>query len=243
MYSKDVKIVIPARYESKRLPGKPLIDLKGVPMVIRTANTCCDAIGKDNVFVATDDYRIHLVCKEYGINSIDTPTNCLTGTDRVASCVDFLGDCDLIVNVQGDEPLVLKENILKVINDYFKYNITTTGYTKILDKQDFFNPNIVKFAISNDNLIYASRAGIPSNKKLEFYKGFCHVPIYAYKKSDLLKFFKSSKNGKTQLENEEDIEILRLIELGIQVKTSYIKEYKPAIDVHADINKVLGYIE
>lgn len=242
-HSRNVKIVIPARFESKRLPGKPLIDLKGIPMVVRTAQTCIDAVGKNNVYVATDDIRIYNTCKKYGINTITTPTDCLTGSDRVAACLDIFKDVDLIVNVQGDEPLVLKQNILRVIEDFFKTNITTTGYTKILDESDFNNPNIVKFAISNNNLIYASRAGIPSNKLHKYYKAYCHVPIYAYKTSDLVKYYKHSKNGKSPLESFEDIEILRFLELGIPIKASYIEEYRPAIDVESDINKVLSYLE
>lgn len=217
--------------------------LKGKPMVIHTAERCVEALGTENVFVATDDHRIHEVCSVYNINSIDTPRDCLTGTDRVAACLKYLNDADCIVNVQGDEPLVLTENIFSIIDDFFKFKVPTTGYAKILNKEDFFNPNIVKFATSNEYLIYASRAGIPSSKTQEFYNGYCHVPIYAFSVEDLKKFSKKGKTGKTYLEKLEDIEILRLIELGIPVKTSYIKEYRPAVDIKADIKKVLKYLE
>lgn len=241
--NRNFKIIIPARYESKRLPGKPLIKLKGVPMVVRTALTCIEAVGRDNVFVATDDIRIHTSCRDYNINTFDTPQNCITGSDRVAYCLKFFDDLDCIVNVQGDEPLVLKENILSIIDDFYKSGYSTTGYSKIIHEEDFINPNIIKFAISNEKLIYASRAGIPSNKHSRFYKAYCHVPIYAYKPEDLKKFYSQATKGKTYLEQLEDIEILRLLELGIKVKTSYIKEYRPAIDIQADIKKVLKYLE
>lgn len=235
-------IIIPARFESIRLPGKPLIMLKEIPMVIRTALTCVKVVGRQNVYLTTDDSRIESVCKNYKIQCIRTSSKCLTGTDRVAEAYFELKDkYDIIVNVQGDEPLVLEENILTIINDFKKNKTTTTGACKINLEEDFLNYNIVKFAITSSNLLqYASRAGIPSNKTGKFFQHLCHVPIYAYTKKDLMKIY--NQKNKTYLESIEDIEILRFLELGCKVSISILDKYLPAIDVKDDIKKVLNYL-
>lgn len=234
-------IIIPARYESHRLPGKPLVMLKGIPMVIRTALTCIETIGKENTYVATNDSRIEDKCIEYEVNCIRTTSNCLTGTDRVAEAYLRLGKgYETIVNVQGDEPLVLKDNIVKIIEAHKAKGGIVTGAAKIETEEDFRSYNIVKFAISNETLIYASRAGIPSNKIGEFYEHFCHVPIYAFDEKQLLLF--SSRKTKSYLEQIEDVEILRSLELGSKVNISYIDRYYPAVDVKEDIKKVLKFL-
>jgi len=237
----DTCIIIPARYESHRLPGKPLVMLKGIPMVIRTALTCIETIGKENTYIATNDSRIEDTCIEYDVNCIRTSSSCLTGTDRVAEAYLKLGKgYKTIVNVQGDEPLVLKENIIKIIETHKAKGGIITGAAKIENEQDFRSYNIVKFAISKETLIYASRAGIPSNKIGEFYEHFCHVPIYAFDEEELLLFY--SRKTKSYLEQIEDVEILRSLELGSKVNISYIDRYYPAVDVKDDIKKVLKYL-
>ena len=100
----EYAVVIPARYESTRLPGKPLIELCGVPMVVRTYRRCALAVNADRIHVATDDDRIEEVCRSEGIQVIRTSSTCLTGTDRVAECARVL-DVDTYLNVQGDEPV------------------------------------------------------------------------------------------------------------------------------------------
>lgn len=236
--NKTFAIIIPARYESKRLPGKPLIKIKGKEMILHTAERCIEAIGdKSNVYVATDDTRIGNLCKSNNIQVIYTSSDCKTGTDRVKEAWDKLNTYDFIINVQGDEPLVLAENIRSVIDNYLESGNTTTGIAKLKNEADFFNRNIVKFVCSNNNLLYASRAPIPSSKTGEFYKGYCHVPIYAFNRADLETFY----GNKTPIESIEDIEILRFLELGIKINTVELLEYHPAVDVFEDIEKVNSY--
>ena len=111
---KQVKVIIPARYNSTRFVGKPLVDINGKPMIIRVVEIACETLGKENVFVATDDERISDVIEDYGYQYIMT-TDCPTGTDRVAQASRLL-DADIIVNVQGDEIFVRPKSILKIIN-------------------------------------------------------------------------------------------------------------------------------
>ena len=110
-----VAIIIPARFGSSRYEGKPLIKINKVPLVIRVVRKCIKALNKKNIFVATDDKRISKVVKEYGFNYIMTSKKNLTGTDRVAEASKKI-NADIIVNVQGDEPLINPKDILKVID-------------------------------------------------------------------------------------------------------------------------------
>ena len=236
--NKNFAIIIPARYESKRLPGKPLIKVRGKEMILHTAERCIAAVGDSSiVYVATDDTRIGTLCENNNIQVIYTSSDCKTGTDRVKEAWDKLNNYDFIVNVQGDEPLVLAENIRSVIDGYLETGNTTTGVAKLKNEADFFNRNIVKFVSSNNTLLYASRAPIPSSKTGEFYKGYCHVPIYAFSRRDLEAFY----GTKTPIESIEDIEILRFLELGIKINTVELLEYHPAVDVFEDIEKVNSY--
>ena len=109
-------IIIPARFGSSRYEGKPLIKINKVPLVIRVARKCSKAIGKENVFVATDDHRISSIVKEYGFKYIMTSKKNLTGTDRVAEA-SLKVKANIIINVQGDEPLINPKDIMKVIRE------------------------------------------------------------------------------------------------------------------------------
>ena len=106
-------IVIPARYKSKRLPGKPLADIGGLPMIIRTYNQCLKVVSKNKIIVATDSNKIKKVCDQYKIKSIITSNKCLTGTDRVAEVAKKI-KCNFYINVQGDEPF-FNPNDLKIL--------------------------------------------------------------------------------------------------------------------------------
>ena len=136
----DFILIIPARYKSKRLPGKPLLNIKGLPMIVRTYYQCLKAVPKSKILVATDDKRIQKVCNEYNINSIMTSNRCLTGTDRIAEVSKKIKK-DFYINVQGDEPICNPKDIKKIIK-FAKQNPNEiiNGYTEIKDKK-FFYPN------------------------------------------------------------------------------------------------------
>ena len=232
-------VVIPARYKSSRLPGKPLVKLLGKPMIIWVAELSSKALGKENVFVATDDTRIAETVENSGFNVIMTSSEALTGTDRVAEAASKL-DYDIVVNVQGDEPLVDPEDILQAIHEKKKnYTSVINSYNHISDSEDPFSPNIPKVVINeSEKLVYISRSLIPGYKDLlskpkKVYKQVC---IYAFDKVQLSKFLKFGR--KSYLELCEDIEILRFLEIDYEVKMFMSSNQSLAVDVESDIFKV-----
>ena len=127
-------VVIPARYKSKRLPGKPLAKIGGLPMIVRTYNQCKKVVKKDQIIVATDSIKIKKVCDEYKINSLITSSKCLTGTDRVAEVAKKI-NCSFYINVQGDEPFFNPYDLNTLINVAKKRpNEIINGYAEIKDK-------------------------------------------------------------------------------------------------------------
>jgi len=242
---KSYLVVIPARYESKRFPGKPLVDIDGYPMIVRTAQQVEKAVGKDKTIVATDDIKIKNVVSSYGYQVVMTSDNCLTGTDRVAEASKEFSDIDFFINVQGDEPLIDPQNIIEVIN-YKKdnFNDVITGVTKVYDKDDFFNPNIVKMVSGeNNNLLYASRSPIPITKDKKYIKAYKHLPLYAFNRNELDLFYKRGQKSKTPLESIEDVEILRFLEIGLGVKTLGLYDDSISVDVPSDVSKVLSILQ
>ena len=168
----DFLIVIPARYKSSRLPGKPLIKLNGVPMLVRTFNQCLKCVPKKKIIVATDDRRIIKLCNNEKIPTIITSKRCLTGTDRVAQVAKKI-KAKIYINVQGDEPLFSVIDLKKlIINAKKNPKEIINGYCKINDKKMFFNQNIPKVIFGpNGKLFYMSRAPIPNNKKIAKFLG------------------------------------------------------------------------
>ena len=229
-------VVIPARFSSKRLPGKPLKKIKGVPMILRTYFQCNKVFKKKQIIVATDDLKIKKLCLENDINVLMTSKKCLTGTDRVAEVAKKI-IADVYINVQGDEPFFnpvdLKKLLKNVLNNPSKiYN----GYTKI-DKINFFESSSIPKVVfdNNENLLYMSRGKIPSNKKRKFESGWRQVCAYAFPRKDLIKFKKLAK--KTQLEKIEDIEILRFLEMGKKIKMVKMSNKSISIDTKKDLKE------
>jgi len=233
----DYLIIIPARYNSKRLPGKPLIDINGIPMVIRTFNQCKKAVPASKIIIATDDKRIQKICSKNGINSIITSKKCLTGTDRIAEVAKKIKK-SFYINVQGDEPICNPKDIKKIVNFAKKNpNLIINGYTEIKDKEMFYSPNVPKVVFDkNEKLLYMSRAPIPSNKKQTFIKSWRQVCIYSFPYKSL-KIYTSIKK-KTTLELIEDLESNRFLELGYQVKMLKMSNKSVAVDTKEDLVKV-----
>lgn len=238
----DFVIVIPARHDSTRFPGKPLIDLKGKSMIERTYNQCLKAAPKHKIYVATDDLKIYKHCEDKKINVKMTSKKCLTGTDRVAEFAESI-KANYYINVQGDEPLFNPNDILKIIENlnYEKKDILN-GYCKISNKDEFYSTSTPKVVFkTNGELMYMSRSPIPGNKKNEFSIGFRQVCIYAFTKESLVLF--SNHKNKTPIEMIEDIEILRFIELGMKVKMIELSNKSIPVDNHEDIEKVLKHLK
>tara|TARA_Y100001935_G_scaffold250754_1_gene251464 strand:+ start:2193 stop:2921 length:729 start_codon:yes stop_codon:yes gene_type:complete len=232
-------LIIPARYKSSRFPGKPLTILKGKSMIRHVYDQCLKAVPKDSIYVATEDKRIADHCKKNNIQFIMTSDKCLTGTDRLCE-VSKLVEADYYINIQGDEPLfnpidiqILIQELSKQKNLYDVY----CGYCSIDSEDTFFSFNMPKVIFNKrKELIYMSRAPIPSNKKNEFKKGFRQVCGYAFSKKSLEIFDIKSK---TYFESIEDIELLRFIELGVKVKMLEMSKKSIPVDVKEDIEKVL----
>lgn len=236
---KSYAVVIPARLTSTRLPNKPLIDIAGQSLIERTWRQTIQAVSKELVFVLTDDQRIVDHCEEIGIQVVLTSKECLTGTDRVAEFA-LQHDFDYYINVQGDEPLMNPRDIEAVIDQLkFVQDEIINGYAEIDDESDFRSLTIPKVVFRPDGrLLYMSRSPIPGNKKDEFRKSFKQVCVYAFPKKALLHFY--ACKSKTMLEEMEDIEILRFLELGYEVKMIELSKDSIAVDVPEDIDKVIA---
>ena len=234
---KKFLIVIPARYKSSRLPGKPLIKILGVPMLVRTYNQCLKVTSSKNILVATDDKKISKLCNENKIKYIMTSKKCLTGTDRIAEVAKKV-KAKIYINVQGDEPICNINDLKKLIKFSLKNpNQVINGYTKIKDKKQFLSKHIPKVVFRNDGrLLYQSRAPIPSSKNQISSYGWRQVCIYSLPYKALLKF--SSVKNKTLLESKEDCELIRFLELGHEVKMINMSNKSISVDTKKDIAKV-----
>ena len=230
-------IIIPARYGSKRLPGKPLIDLCGKSMISRTYASCVLALDKTNVYVATDDDRIQKHCEKNNMNVIMTSRNCMTGTDRVYEASRKI-DAHIYINVQGDEPLIDPKDIQAIMEASKRSpQQVFCAMLPFHNEDDFKSPSIVKVVTKLSNeLLYASRAPIPINKLLSFAMAKKQVGLYAFPKQALNDFVHIA--AKTPLEEKEDIEILRFLELGHKVQMVEMLIPSISVDTSKDIGKV-----
>ena len=233
-------IVIPARYRSSRLPGKPLKKILNKELILWVLHACKKLISKETKLItATDNKKIFSIVKKNNYEAIMTSGKCLTGTDRVAQVANKI-NANTYINVQGDEPLVSHKDVQKIIKAKKKYkNHIICGFTKLNHDENEKNKNIPKVVLNKKNeLLYISRSPIPSSKqkpkkKIKYLKQVC---IYGFNKSELKIFEKSKK--KSQLEEIEDIEILRFLELGIKIKMILLNSKSYAVDVLRDIKKV-----
>ena len=235
-------VVIPARFGSKRLPGKPLKKILGIPMVIRTCMQCLKVVKRSQLIVATDDRRIQKCCKKYSINSILTSKNCKTGTDRVAEVAKKIKVKNYI-NVQGDEPIFNPIDLKNMIKQAKKNrNKILLGYTKIENKINIGNKNIPKVVFDkNENLLYASRNPIPFVNLNKSCKSWRQVLVYSFPRVEVLKFYNMRK--KTFLEEKEDIEILRFLEIGSKVKLVKMTNKSHPVDTMKDVHQVEKFLK
>ena len=231
-------IIIPARYGSSRYEGKPLIKINKVPLIIRVARKCVKVLGKQSVFVATDDKRISNVVEDYGFNYIMTSKKNLTGTDRVAEASKKI-NADIIINVQGDEPLINLQDIKKVIDQKKKkMSHVVCAYCELREDENPNRRTIPKLVFNeNKELLYISRGPTPVSKKKENkIKYFKQVCIYAFTKNELNLF--RGFNRKSKIEKIEDIEILRFFETNKKIKMVKVSNSAVAVDEPSDKKKV-----
>ena len=232
-----VAVVIPARYKSSRFPGKPLAKIKGKEMILWVAGIAELAVGLENVYIATENEEIVDVVKSYGYKVVLTSDSCATGTDRVAEAALEI-DADIIINIQGDEPLLNPKDITRVIEQKLKYPDHVINCMAYLNKYESAEDKKITKVITNlnDELIYISRNPIPGTKTGNGANPKKQVCIYAFNREHLQLF--TSTKGKTPLEFEEDIEIIRFIELGQKVKMIMVDSNSYAVDYPEDIKIV-----
>ena len=209
--------VIPARYASTRLPGKPLADIVGKPMIQHVYERSAQATIPQQVVVATDDEKVFQAVQQFGGKVVMTSSEHQTGTDRLAEVASKYAEVDVIINVQGDEPLIDPKVIDELAQEFLNDTaLQMASVMSIMDTEDYQNPNAVKVVTDlNHNALYFSRSLLPYPRvagKANVYK---HIGIYAYKKDFLLKF---AKLEPTPLEQSESLEQLRALENGYKIK-------------------------
>lgn len=237
-------VVIPARFQSTRFPGKPLADLGGLPLIEHVWRRCCQAVEAADVVIATDDDRIAEVAIAFGAVVEMTSSACLTGTDRVAE-VSARHEADWYVNVQGDEPFVDPEAIKSVIRATREVDAEVAAINTmcVIDDEAEFRSETVPKPVTDlhGRLLYMSRAAIPTDKKLRFRKAFRQVGLYAFRQSALTAYRPGAT--KSPLEEIEDIEILRLLEAGSRVQMVHVPASGIAVDTPADLARAHSFLE
>lgn len=237
-------VLIPARYGSSRYPGKPLVPLLGKAMILWVAELSAKAVGREHVYVATEDARIATVVREAGFSALMTSPDALTGTDRLAEAAESV-DYDIYVNVQGDEPLVNAEDIRKCISLKAQNpEMIVNGFCWMSKDEDPASTDIPK-VITNEAgvMVYMSRAPLPASKDPENAPGKYkkQVCIYGFTRGDLRAYLGYGR--KSELEKCEDIEILRFLELDRQVLTYECRPGSLAVDVPDDVEKVESVLQ
>lgn len=250
-------MVIPARYQSSRLPGKPLIDLAGKTMIERVYRQACKSAARE-VYIATDDVRIQQVAQAIGAKVVMTRDDHESGTDRIAEVVGSLAlaDDEIVVNVQGDEPLIPPSVIDQVAQLLLSDNTRAmaTLSEKITSSEDFFDPNVVKVVTdNNDNAVYFSRAPIPWPREAiqPTENGFSlpddtvdaqrHIGIYAYRAGLLSRFVTWPVAA---LEQTEKLEQLRVMAQGEKIGIAVAAESPPpGIDTPKDVQRTLAILQ
>ena len=237
------KVVIPARYASSRLPGKPLLDIAGKPMIIRVGEQAQKS-GASEIVVATDFEKILKTCEAHNFKAVMTRIDHASGTDRIAEVAEKLGwnDDEIVVNVQGDEPLIEPQLIREVAEHLAnsKDAVMATACHPIHDEASLLNPNVVKVVMdANGNALYFSRAPIPyprDEAHKQDIKAHRHIGIYAYRVGFLKKY---ATLAPSELEKIESLEQLRVLYHGFKIGVA-ITQNAPAsgVDTQEDLDAV-----
>lgn len=228
-------IAIPARYGSTRLPGKPLADIAGKPLIQWVYERARGSVLASEVIIATDDERIREICLGFGAEVVMTSPDCRSGTDRAYEAVKGR-DGDIIVNVQGDEPQIRPDMIDALIGAMEQEKLdmgTLCAY--ISDRHDYTSPHVVKVVLDRNNFaLYFSRAPLPFLQKTLPIPLYKHIGIYAFSRP-FLETFVSLPKGR--LEEAESLEQLRALEAGCRIKTLLVDYEGIGIDTEADLER------
>ena len=241
--TKQTAIIIPARYGSSRLEGKPLLKANDKPIIQWVWEKASKCPLVDRVIVATDDERIFNACKDFGAEVEMTSTNHKSGSDRIAEVASRHPEIGYIINLQGDEPLIEQANIELVIKGVLedeKADISTL-LREIKDEEEAQNPNLVKCVFDvNNYAIYFSRSKIPYERNSGKSKIYGHLGIYGYKREAL---FKMTQLPQTTYEMAESLEQLRALQNGMKIKVAIVDNIPVGIDTMEDFEKFKKMVE
>ena len=244
-----VVAVVPARWGSTRLPGKPLADIGGKPMVRHVVERAARARAVERVIVATDDERIAAAVRGFGGEVVMTGAGFATGTDRVAHVAAGLPEADIVVNVQGDEPLLEPAMIDEAVQPLLADAALPVGTLarRIVDPAELSAPGVVKVvADRRGRALYFSRAPVPFARDLApaalVGRGaaFAHVGLYVFRRDFLLRF---PLLPRTVLEEVEQLEQLRILEHGFPIAVTVTAYASIAVDTEADLVRVRSMVE
>ena len=234
--------IIPARYASTRFPGKPLHLIAGKPLIQRVAEQCQLATSLSEIIVATDDERIAQVARQF-VRVEMTRSEHPSGSDRIAEVAARL-DCDAIVNIQGDEPLI-DPAVINAVATALDRDAMSTAATAIKDEKDYDNPNVVKVIVNTaGRALYFSRRTIPFlreaanrpvNEQLAAFPFLKHLGIYGYRRKTLLELVKYPVS---RLENAEKLEQLRALDNGINIAVEIVDYDSVGVDMPEDVARV-----
>lgn len=237
-------VIIPARMSSTRLPGKPLADIHGRPM-LAWVHDCALACGSDEIVIATDDEQLRTAAESFGARAVLTGDHHQSGTDRLAEVVDQLGipDDTIVVNLQGDEPLMAPEllrQVARLLADHPNAALSTL-MVPITVREEFLDPSAVK-VVANDagEALYFSRAPIPHDRDAQIEAGtvlgYRHLGLYAYRAGFLRRF---TRCPMSRLESLEKLEQLRALSMGERIAIAVAEQIPHAgVDTPADLERV-----
>ena len=240
---KQTAIIIPARYGSSRLEGKPLLKAGGKYIIQWVWEKASKCKGIDRVIVATDDERIYNACKEFGAEAEMTSVEHKSGSDRIAEVAKRHEEIGFIINLQGDEPLIEEANIELVRKGVVEDDTAdiSTLVREIKDMDEVNNPNLVKCIFDvNNYAMYFSRSKIPYERNEGKSKFYGHLGIYGYKKEAL---FKMTSLPQTTYEMAESLEQLRALQNGMKIKVAVVDNVPVGIDTLEDFEKFKSLVE
>jgi 3-deoxy-manno-octulosonate cytidylyltransferase (CMP-KDO synthetase) len=242
--------IIPARFASTRLMGKPLADIGGKPLIQHTYESASKSKLLDKVVIAVDDKKVAEVCRDFGATVYETSKELASGSDRIASILKKLRKAEIVVNIQGDEPFIQGEMIDQAIEPLlFDKEVQVSTLAKRIESvTELKSPDVVKVVFDYSNYaLYFSRSQIPfvrdsfsdedAIEKIEIYK---HIGLYVYRKNALLKF---TKLKPTDLEKTEKLEQLRMLENGMKIKVVTTDLETIGVDTPEDLKRARAYYQ
>lgn len=238
--------IIPARYGSERLPGKPLAEIAGTPMIVRVMQRAAQATLVHDVIVATDDERIAEAVRAHGGTAVLTPVDIRSGSDRIAFVARSLADAVIIVNVQGDEPFIPPAMIDQAVRPLVQDPSIEVGtlVKRIATANELHNPSLPKVVLgANGDCLYFSRSPIPFGRDIsdaELITGFPvyrHIGLYAFRREFLLRY---ATMEQTPLERAEKLEQLRILESGHRIHAEITAFDSIAVDTQQDLERARG---